>query len=256
MDSSYQISKRVREMCVFAKQNMIKDAPFSKLDLISCRNVLIYLGPVLQKRMIPIFHYGLKPDGFLMLGSSETVGGFSDLFAPIDKKCKIYSKLEIAGRKALEFPMHGREAEEPEPPKPSREWSEGEVLREADRIVLGKYAPAGVVVDDELNILQFRGRVSSYLQPFPGMASLNLLKMTTEGLSTELRNALQKARREDTNVRREALRVRSDAGLIELNFEVIPFKATSGRARRYLILFEEARGERPASGCGEIEKAR
>ncbi len=246
-DSNYQISKRVREVCVFAKQNMVKDPPFSKLDLISCRNVLIYLGPVLQKRLFPIFHYALKPTGFLMLGTSETVGGFTDLFDPADKAAKIYSKLEITGRKALEFPVPDRGPEKSQPEKPGTAWTDAEVQREADRIVLGKYAPAGVVVDDDLNILQFRGRVSAYLQPFSGMASLNLLKMTGEGLSSQLRDAVQKARKEDNPVRREALRVRSDSGVIELNFEVVPFKALSGRARRYLILFEEARGERPAA---------
>ncbi len=246
VDSSYLIAKRVREMCVFAKQNMVKDAPFSKLDLISCRNVLIYLGQVLQKRLIPIFHYGLKPGGFLMLGSSENVGGSNDLFAPADKAAKIFVKLEIAGRKALEFPVRESEEGKSESDQAGGAWTEAEVQREADRIVLGKYAPAGVVIDDDLNILQFRGRVGAYLQPFPGMASLNLPKMTGEGLSSELRNAVQKARREDTTVRREALRVRADSGLIELNFEVIPFKPIAGRARRYLILFEEARGEQPA----------
>ena len=249
VDSSYQISKRVREMCVFAKQNMVKDAPFSRLDLISCRNVLIYLGPALQKRLIPIFHYGLNPKGHLMLGSSETVGGFNDLFAPADKTSKIYSKLEITGRKALEFPLREKGAEQAEPDKPAMAWTEADVQREADRIVLGKYAPAGVVVDDELNIVQFRGRVGAYLQPYPGMASLNLIKMTGEGLSSELRNAVQKARREDAPVRREALRIRGETGLIELNFEVVPFKSMAGRSRRYLILFEEARGERPASAA-------
>jgi two-component system CheB/CheR fusion protein len=246
VDSSYQISKRVREMCVFAKQNMVKDPPFSRLDLISCRNVLIYLSPVLQKRLIPIFHYGLKPNGFLLLGSSETVGGFNDLFAQADKKAKLYSKLEVVSRRALQFPVLDRDLEKSEQAKRGPVWTEAEVQREADRIVLGKYAPAGVVVDDELNILQFRGRVSAYLQPFSGMASLNLLKMTGEGLSSELRNAVQKARKEDTAVRREALRIRGDAGVIELNFEVIPFKPMAGRARRYLILFEETHRERPA----------
>ena len=224
VDSSFQISKRVREMCVFAKQNMVKDPPFSKLDLISCRNVLIYLGPALHKRLIPVFHYGLKLGGFLMLGSSESVGGFNDLFEPADKKAKIYSKLEIAGRKAMQFPAGDREAEKSEPGKPGAAWTETEVQREADRIVLGKYAPAGVVIDDELNILQFRGRVSAYLQPYPGMASLNLLKMTGEGLSSELRNAVQKARREDAPVRREALRVRGDSGLIQLELRGDPFQ--------------------------------
>jgi two-component system CheB/CheR fusion protein len=246
VDSSYQISKRVREMCVFARQNMVKDPPFSRLDLISCRNVLIYLSPVLQKRLIPVFHYGLRPNGFLLLGSSETVGTFNDLFTQADKKAKLYSKLEVVSRKALQFPVLDRELEKSAEGKPGPAWTEAEVQREADRIVLGKYAPAGVVVDDDLNILQFRGRVSAYLQPFSGMASLNLLKMTSEGLSSELRNAVQKARKEDAPVRREGLHIRGDAGVIELNFEVIPFKPIAGRARRYLILFEETRRERPA----------
>ena len=253
VDGNYQIAKRVREMCIFAKQNVVKDPPFSKLDLISCRNLLIYLGPTLQKRLIPVFHYGLKPDGFLMLGSSETVGTFTEMFALADKKSKFYSKLEYTGRRAVEFRLKDREPEEPERLKPAAEWTEAEVLREADRIVLGKYAPAGVVVDDELNILQFRGRVATYLQPFPGMASLNLLKMTSEGLSAELRNAIQKAQREEATVRREALQVRTDSGLIELSFEVVPFKGIAGRSKRYLILFEESRGGRPSPA---VEKAK
>jgi two-component system, chemotaxis family, CheB/CheR fusion protein len=256
VDSSYQISKRVRERCIFAKQNVAKDPPFSKLDLISCRNVLIYMGPVLQKRIIPIFHYGLNQNGFLMLGSSETVGAFTDLFASADKNAKIYSKLDISGRRPLEFTPRDRETERTEPAEQALEWTEAEFLREADRIVLGKYAPAGVVVDDELNILQFRGRVNSYLQPFPGMASLNLLKMTSEALSTELRNAVQQTRREDAPVRREEVRIRSDAGLVSLNFEVVPFKSTGGRARRYLILFEEARKESRLPAGQEPKKRR
>ena len=256
VDSSYQISKRVREMCVFAKQNMVKDPPFSRLDLISCRNVLIYLGPLLQKRLIPIFHYGLKPSGFLMLGPSETVGGFNELFALVDKGAKIYSKQEVAHRKALQFPVLDQDTEKPEQDKPTGTWSELEVQREADRIVLGKYAPAGVVVDDELNILQFRGRVSAYLQPFSGTASLNLLKMTTEGLSSEIRKAVQKARRDESVVRREALRVRADTGWVDLNFEVVPFKPHTGRAPRYLILFEEARRERVAAPVAKKSKRR
>ena len=130
----------------------------------------------------------------------------------------------------MEFPVPDRGPEKSKPEKPGPAWTDAEVQREADRIVLGKYAPAGVVVDDDLNILQFRGRVSAYLQPFPGMASLNLLKMTGEGLSSQLRDAVQKARKEDDPVRREGLRVRGDSGVIELNFEVVPFK-TVGRPR-------------------------
>ncbi len=246
VDSSYQISKRIREMCVFARQNVIKDPPFSKLDLISCRNVLIYLGPVLQKRVIPIFHYALKPNGYLLLGSSETIGVHSELFALEDKKAKIYKCRAATSRPNIEFPLE-EPGESPAPARPpASDWTEADLVREADRIVLGRYSPAAVVVDSGMNVLQFRGRMAPFLEPAAGMASLNLLKLAREGLSHELRNAFQRAGREGAPVRREGLRVRRNGGLAEFNLEVIPFKKNSSRDPRYLILFEEVRGPAPA----------
>lgn len=245
VDSHYQISKRIREMCVFAKQNLIKDPPFSKLDLISCRNVMIYLAPVLQKRVIPIFHYALKPNGFLLLGSSETIGTFSELFSLEDKKAKIYRRRAGVSRPNIEFPVE----EVPVAPLtrlPPGDWTEGDLIREADRIVLGRYSPAGVVVDGDFNVVQFRGKMAPFLEPSAGMASLNLLKLAREGFSVELRNAFHKAQRENAPVRREGLQIRQDSGFHRFNLDVIPFKKTPGRDARFLILFDEVH-EEPAS---------
>jgi two-component system CheB/CheR fusion protein len=240
VNSSYQINKRIREMCIFAKQNLTRDPPFSKLDLISCRNVLIYLGPVLQKRILRLFHYGLKPNGFLLLGSSETIGSHSDLFTMEDKSTKIYLRSNTAVRALpLDLTPRAAEADKSEAPAPAESWTETELLREADRIVLGKYAPVGVVVDDEFNVVQFRGHTSPYLEHSPGMASFNVLKMARQGLSVELGHALQKARRENAPIRQEGLRVRLGSSVVGLNFEVIPFKKAAGRELRYLVLFEE-----------------
>ncbi len=240
VDSSFQISKRIREMCVFAKQNLVKDPPFSKLDLVSCRNVLIYLGPLLQKRVIPMFHYALKPSGFLLLGSSEAIGSFPELFELADKKSKIYTRHAGSRRHAPQFLLEEQHAlDARDVNRQVEDWTETELLREADRIILGKYAPVGVVVDDDLNIVQFRGRTTAFLEPSPGMASLNLLKMAREGMLVELRKTVQAARRENAPVKAQRLRMRRDSGFIDLNVEVIPFKKVSGRDRRYLVLFEE-----------------
>ena len=222
-DSTYVVAKRIREMCVFAKQNLIKDPPFSKIDLISCRNVMIYLGHVLQKRVIPLFHYALRPNGFLLLGTSETTGN-SELFSPVDKKNKIYER--VPGSESVPLEPAPEEAE-PQPAIAQHsppDWSEAESSREADRIVLGNYSPCGVVVDNRFNVVQFRGRTSAYLENPSGAANLNVLSMAREGLLTELRSALYKARRENTAVRREGLRVQRDTGFAVINFEVIPFK--------------------------------
>ncbi len=200
VDSSYVVSKRIREMCVFARQNLIKDPPFSKIDLLSCRNVLIYLGPVLQRRLIPVFHYALKPNGFLLLGTSETIGN-SELFSLVDKKNKIYARLPGNERVPLELAPEEVAPERPVALRPPEQWTETESSREADRIVLGNYAPCGVVVDQSFNVVQFRGRTSAYLENPSGTANLNILAMAREGLLIELRSALYKARRENTAVR-------------------------------------------------------
>lgn len=247
VEGGYQIGKSVRDLCVFAKQNMTKDPPFSRLDLISCRNVLIYLGPGLQKNLIRTFHQALQPTGFLMLGTSETIGLSADLFHLIDKKNKIYSKKSALSKanstisstyprvEPLEF---GRA-----PVSTNEVRTTTDLQKEADRIVLARHAPAGVIVDEEMEIVHFRGQTGPYLEPAPGVASLNLLRMAREGLKLELRTAITRARKYGVTVRKEGLQVKYDGKLRELAIEAVPIKSTAPKQQFVLVLFENTRME-------------
>jgi two-component system, chemotaxis family, CheB/CheR fusion protein len=240
VDGGYRIGKSIREMCVFARQNLCSDPPFSKLDLISCRNVLIYLGTALQKKILPTFHYGLKPAGFLMLGSSETTGDSSDLFTAVDKKQKIYARRLVPARLALD--LIANHASKLVKPTPSDDpaWNDFDLQKEADRIVLERFAPVGVVIDNDLEILHFRGQTSLYLEPAPGRASHNLLKMAKDGLKLELRTAVHQARQQNLAVSKENLQIVDGEETRQLNFEVIPLKARGVEERYFLILFQAA----------------
>ncbi|BAZ20051.1 signal transduction histidine hinase [Kalymmatonema gypsitolerans NIES-4073] len=241
VEGGYQISKSVREVCVFARQNLIGDPPFSRLDLITCRNVLIYLGTSLQKKLLPIFHYGLKSTGFLMLGTSETVGEFSDLFTLRDKKNKIYAKKLTATRGNIELTAspYSPVIIDPQPLMTEQNPSDLELQREADRIVLNQYAPAGVVVDTNLEILQFRGQTSPYLEPAPGKASLNLLRMAKEELRRELQTAVYQAKQQKVPIKREGLQVREGDSIRQITINVIPFQIGATQ-ECFLVLFEDA----------------
>ncbi len=194
-DGGYRINKNVREMCIFARQNLVVDPPFSNLDLISCRNVLIYLGPLLQRKVMPLFHYALRPEAFLLLGVSETVGGFADLFALVDKKAKVFAKKSTRVRHEVAFGLGLRELH----PPPGREPVAAsalspsliEVQKQADRVLLNHFSPAGVVINRHLEVLQFRGHTGPYLEHSHGEASLDLLKMAREGLMLDLRTAIR-----------------------------------------------------------------
>ena len=243
VNSNYRISKNIREMCIFARQDLVKDAPFSKLHLISCRNVLIYLGPMLQKRVMPVLHYALRPNGFLLLGKSETISTYSDLFAAADRKSNIYTRRAGPAHMMLRSPAEEVGSYQADEAALPADWTESEMQREADRIVLGRYGPPGVVVDDGLNIVLFRGHTGPYLEPSTGAASLNIFKMAREGLATELRNAVIRARKTQAAVRVDGLRLRSNSTFLEFSIEVIPLRKL--RTRRFLILFHE--GPAPAA---------
>ena len=237
MDGGYQISKSVRDICVFAKQDIGKDPPFSKLDMISCRNVMIYMGPVLQKRIIPMFHYALNPSGVLFLGSSETVGGFADLFTIADKKHKIYTKK--AGETAVNFEFMPRYAVQVEGPRSRPDSaSHADVQKIADQVLLARYAPPSVLVNEKLDILEFIGQTGRFLDPTPGEATLNVLKLVKGGLQVEMRLAFQKTKRAGT-VRKEGVLVELDGALKPVNFEILPVKDAPGQDRYYVVVFEE-----------------
>jgi two-component system, chemotaxis family, CheB/CheR fusion protein len=252
-DAHYQIAKSIRDLCVFARQDVTRDPPFSKLDLVSCRNLLIYLDPLLQKRIILLFHYALKPGGFLVLGSAETIGPFSDLFHLLDKKLKLYTQKPLPGRPHFEFieghhaprrADHPKGVIEPAPSLPDAE----RLQREADRLLLARYAPAGVLVDEVLNILQFRGETGAYLTHPPGPATLNLKKLARPGLLVALGAALAQVKQDGVPVRKAGLPLEIEGRRREINLEVIPVKAAPGENRYYLILFEEAVPTLPPAG--------
>jgi two-component system CheB/CheR fusion protein len=246
VEGGFQIAKSLREMCVFARQDLAQDPPFSRLDLISCRNVLIYMGPVLQKKVMGIFHYALKPTGFLMQGKSESISGFADLFAVIDREHKICSKRPGEPRPAFDLSVAagyeramGAAAGKPET------QPRFDVQKEADRIVLSQYAPAGLVVNENLHILHFRGQGSPYLSPPPGQASLGLLRMVRPEFAVELRTALHHAKKQEIAVRREGIRVQRDGHLWDVSLEVVPIKSDLGE-RYFLVLFQETPVREPA----------
>ncbi|MDH4275276.1 MAG: PAS domain-containing protein, partial [Gammaproteobacteria bacterium] len=243
VEGGYQISKHIRDMCVFATQNVIKDPPFSKVDLISCRNLLIYLGQVLQKKVLTIFHYALNPGGFLQLGSAESIGEFADLFRAVDPKVKLYAKKSIATPQRMDFgsvaaasPPLGASVSSP----PPAARSGLDMQREADRLILNKYAPAAVVINEALDILQFRGQTGAYLEPAPGEASLNLLKMAREGLRSALNTAVRNAKRRHTTTRSAGVNIRYDGRMRTLDIEVMPIPGTATSERCYLVVFQEA----------------
>jgi two-component system CheB/CheR fusion protein len=257
-DGHYHISKSVRKLCVFSRHNTASDPPFSRLDLVSCRNVLIYMDAALQRRVLPVLYYSLNPDGFLFLGTSESVGTLSDLFSAVDSKYRILSKRLTSSALPLDFGAdvsqegrHRHGTREETVPL----WSALEVKREADRIVLSRYAPVGVVVDEAMTVLQFRGRTAPYLEPAPGLATLDLLRMLREGMLAEVRSALTQAKAQNAQVTREGLSVFDGDELRHISVEVIPFKVPPAGVRFFLVLFRDTptaeAGLPPAVAPGE-----
>ena len=248
-DHGYRIDRSLRDVCVFARQNVTADPPFSHLDIVSCRNVLIYLATPLQKRVLRTFHYALNTPGFLILGAAETVGEHTDLFEAVDRGHRIYAKKQVTARHHVHSrcPNNGCRStaatRRTTPPAPQAR----DFQKEADRILLGRYAPPGVLVDENFEILQFRGRTGAYLEPPAGEPTHGLLKMAREGLFLELRNAVIEARKSGQTVRRDGIRVRSNDEVKEVDVEVIPVRQ-QGAGACFLVLFHES-GEMQPIAC-------
>lgn len=249
----YRVGKLVRDLCVFAKQNITADPPFSKMDLISCRNLLIYLNSKLQQRIIPTLHYALNPTGFLLLGASESVGRFEDLFKLVDKKCKIHAKNPEVIRPLPYFPAEtrlGPAASEPRASSAVRPPGVADLQREADRIDLNRYAPAGVLVNDELEVIQFRGRTRPYLEPPSGEASYDLLRMARENLFLPLRSAIEEARKQHTTIHKKGVQLRDDNKTRRIDLEVTPVTLPGSAHGGFLIHFQEIEPRPEATATG------
>jgi two-component system CheB/CheR fusion protein len=258
IDVGYQVSKSIREICVFAKHDVTRDPPFSKQDLISFRNVLIYLNPILQKRVIPLFHYALNPSGFLMLGSSESIGEFTNLFKTIDKKYRIYSKKPAATKLLTAFaspvfptgvtPVKADTAVAKKPELPLFD-----VLREGNQIILENYAPAGFIVDDAMNILQFHGHTSPYLEPATGEAALNLKKMLRKELVYTLQAAIQEAKSAKVTVSKKGLSIEDNGFQREFDVDVVPIISPAGEFY-FIVLFKDVEQVLPHEAKEAVNK--
>lgn len=239
VDGQYRITRTIRDCCVFSRHNVLTDPPFSRIDLISCRNLLIYLEPVLQQRIVPTLHYALKPAGCLWLGGSETIGAYRNLFEAEDGKHKIYTKKPGSGPGHAHFPLqHGGAQRLPFTASAARPADAPDLHREADRVLLTKFAPPAVLVSADLDILQFRGDTGPFLAPAPGKASLSLTKMLREGLLIPVRAAILRAGKEGMTVREDNLRVKSNGDYHEVAVEVIPIRSHGTNEGGFLILFE------------------
>jgi two-component system CheB/CheR fusion protein len=216
-----RVATEIREMVTFAPQNLIMDPPFTKLDILSCRNLLIYLAPEMQKKLIPLFHYSLSPGGILFLGSAETVGSFTDLFASLGGKARLYRRIESATRpEPIEFPSSfaPRLLGETEARPETKTTHSLQAL--ADQLVLEHYSPPAVLVNDKGNILYVSGRTGKYLEPAAGKANWNIFVMAREGLRYELTNTFQKVIRQAGAVTLKGLRIGTNGGEHFVNITV------------------------------------
>jgi len=239
-ETGYRISKNIREGCIFARHDLIKDPPFSQLDLVSCRNVLIYLDTPAQQHILSSLHYSLKPDGLLLLGSAESVGNRGELFNAIDNENKIFSKKPGTGRFAMTLP-------DPKGFKTvTADWKTKESIAtprladietRATRILRELYAPPGVTVDDSMRIVHFHGRTSPYLEPPTGEASLNLLRIAHASILFPLRKAIDTAAERMQPVEESNVRLERGGETRNLTLRVIPIP--EGESSFFLVLFEE-----------------
>jgi len=248
-NSTYRIHKSIRDMVVFSEQDVIRDPPFSKLDLISCRNLLIYMSTELQKKLIPLFHYALSPGGYLFLGTSESVGDFGDLFTVVDGRSKVYSRkqdIHSAGRTAFGrfFPTLATREETALLAAEVRGVPGKLSVRElTERALLKQVAPTGALVNNRGDILYLHGRTGMYLEPTPGESGINnILKMAREGLRYELTTALQKAVRTNEMARSPGLRVKTNGDFSSVNLTILPVvtgPSTTIETPLYLVILEE-----------------
>jgi two-component system CheB/CheR fusion protein len=256
----YRIVPSIRDRCVFAVQNLVQDPPFTNLDLISCRNLMIYLGPTLQEKALQVFQYALKPRGILMLGRSETIGDFAGRFLPLDVKKKVFSVRTSASKAHLDFIQSSRflktESAFKDPERIGADSSKSasdalDLLGQLDGVLPARYVPNGVVVNAEMEIQRFLGNTSSYLRPAPGKPSMNLRRMASGELLLELRAAIHASKKSDCAVRKELPAHLSGGASGRVRIEVLPIKGADRRSEYFLVLFEElaaAEPDKPRAG--------
>ena len=240
VESGYQVTKEVRDVCVFARHDLAKDPPFSKLDLISCRNVLIYMGPALQERSLSIFQYALKPTGFLFVGKSESVNACPDSFGIEDRAHRIFARKPPGALRRFDFSMSGYDASDTFLEANARPVdSVADFRKEAQQILIERYLPPAFIVDPDLNIIHFQGDTSRYLATATGQSSFHLLKMIRPELVVDLRTAIFKANKKGTTICLDDVRIEDNGKPCALRLEVAPIKGRDSDKSDFLVVFKE-----------------
>jgi len=243
-EEGYRINKMVRDLCVFTRHDLGRDPPFSKLDLVTCRNVLIYFDQALQKRVVPLLHYCLNEPGFLLLGRTETLSGFGALFSVADKTHRVYSRKPGTSRLHLT------------PASPSGALTaravtigrlatdSGDISKQLDRALLERYAPPGLLINERMDVLEFRGQTGDFLQPAAGAPQNNLVKMARPGLVAALQTALTEAKSTKSLARKLAVTIPRDGGARTCDLVVMPLaRPPAGQEPLYVVLFERPSAE-------------
>jgi len=237
VDRGYQVVKTIRDMVIFAQQNMIKDPPFTKIDILTCRNLLIYLTPELQKKLMPLFHYSLNPNGFLFLGSAEAVGNFTDLFKPLEHKSRLYQRLQpLLQMEPVKFPTSFAPAQASG--NQSLETVQN-IQSLADKLILQCYSPPTVLVNSKGDILYITGRTGKYLEPAAGKVNWNIFAMAREGLNYKLSNTFYKALRQKEAVTYKNAIVKNEGGTQMVDITVNPLKEPEALKGMIMIVFTD-----------------
>ncbi len=249
VDRGYQVSKRVRDCCIFARQNLSNDPPFSHIDIMSCRNVMIYFNQPLQRQVMLTFHYALEPGGYMLLGMSEGLRDYSEVFSPVDRKHKIYMKTGASLPLRFDLPRNYSMTQMPglgrtAPVEMGAVWPELELQRAADRIVLARFGPPGLIIDDRMNVLQSRGQTSLFMNISPGAVSWTLNRVLREGLVSETRAAAQRAIQDNVPVTATANLMEEGDREVRVQIDVLPITSGGARPRSFLVLFQT----KPAAG--------
>ncbi len=241
-DNFFRIRKEIRDCVVFSVQDLIKDPPFSRLNMLCCRNLLIYLNTEMQKKILPLFHYTLKPDGILVLGSSETIGGFTNLFHTVDKKWKIFRRQEVpnAMRMPVDFPRglstvdNGSDYE-----KIGHPVQKADISLATQRAILDQFAPTAILIDTKGEILHIQGRTGKYLEALSGPPSQNILDLARDGLRIELSSAFRAAKTSNKKITRKNISVRTNGALQMINMHVCPQQSSKELVGKFLVVFED-----------------
>jgi len=252
-DRGYRVGMDIREMVVFAPQNVVMDPPFTRLDVLSCRNLLIYLAAELQRKVIPLFHYALREGGILMLGSAETIGSATSLFVPADEKSRIYRRLAVTdGAEVLTFPAVFRTPTPKEQANASapRKLSMDTLQASADRLLLARYAPAAILVGEKGDILYVSGRTGRYLEPAAGKANWNVFAMAREGLAAPLNEGFWRAVRTKHTVTLLDVAIGKGKDLQHVRVTIDPLTEPASVANTVLIVFADVAIPEPPSRHG------